>query len=50
MPKEIVVPKEDQMAYERFHFAQAAKANGLVICSGPLGPADMAMGLYPLTD
>ena len=39
MPKEIVVPKEDQMAYERFHFAQAAKANGLVICSGQLGTA-----------
>ena len=37
MAKDIIVPEQDQALYENFHFAQAARANGLVLCSGQLG-------------
>lgn len=37
MAKEIIVPEEDKALYKNFHFASAARANGLVICSGQIG-------------
>ena len=37
MAKEIIVPEEDQALYKNFHFAPAARAGGLVICSGQIG-------------
>ena len=37
MAKDIIVPEQDRALYDNFHFAQAARANGLVLCSGQLG-------------
>jgi len=37
MARDIVVPEEDKAPYKNFHFASAAKARGLVICSGQIG-------------
>lgn len=37
MAKDIIVPEEDKALYKNFHFASAARANGLVICSGQIG-------------
>jgi enamine deaminase RidA (YjgF/YER057c/UK114 family) len=34
---DVVVPKGMEMAYERFHFAPAVRAGGLLRCSGQLG-------------
>jgi len=35
--KDIIVPSEDKALYQNFHFAQAARTKGLVICSGQIG-------------
>lgn len=37
MAKDIIVPHEDKALYKNFHFASAARANGLVLCSGQIG-------------
>ncbi len=37
MPKDIIVPSEDKALYQNFHFASAARVNGLVLCSGQIG-------------
>ena len=37
MAKDIVVPANAQFAYDNFHFAQAARANGFLLCSGQIG-------------
>lgn len=37
MPHEVIVPEQDKALYDQFHFAQATKVNGLVICSGQIG-------------
>lgn len=37
MAKNIIVPSEDKALYQNFHFASAARANGLVLCSGQIG-------------
>ena len=37
MAKDIIVPNEDKVLYQNFHFASAARANGLVLCSGQIG-------------
>jgi enamine deaminase RidA (YjgF/YER057c/UK114 family) len=38
MSRDIIVPKGDEALYDRFHFAQAARAScGLVVCSGQIG-------------
>ena len=37
MSIEIVVPKSGKTAYDRFHFSQAVKSGGLLICSGQIG-------------
>ena len=37
MAKDIIVPNEDKALYKNFHFASAARANGLVLCSGQIG-------------
>lgn len=37
MAHDIVVPDSDRALYENFHFAQAARANSLLICSGQIG-------------
>ena len=37
MAHDIVVPDSDQALYENFHFAQAARAHGLLLCSGQIG-------------
>jgi enamine deaminase RidA (YjgF/YER057c/UK114 family) len=34
---DVLVPKGMEMAYERFHFAPAVRAGGLLRCSGQLG-------------
>jgi len=36
-PGDVVVPKGMEIAYERFHFAPAVRAGGLLRCSGQLG-------------
>jgi len=37
MAKDVIVTDEDKALYQNFHFASAARANGLVFCSGQLG-------------
>ncbi len=37
MAHDIVVPDSDRALYENFHFAHAARANGLLLCSGQIG-------------
>lgn len=37
MAIDILVPEEDKALYKNFHFASAARENGLVICSGQIG-------------
>ena len=49
MTIEVVNPSSAMTLYERFHFSQAVKSNGMMICSGQIGtaaggavPADLA--------
>ena len=37
MSRDVIVPDSDKALYDQFHFAQAARANGLVLCSGQIG-------------
>ena len=37
MSIETVVPESGKSAYKHFHFSQAVKSNGLLICSGQIG-------------
>lgn len=37
MSRNVIVPEADRAAYERFHFAQAVRHGGLLICSGQIG-------------
>lgn len=36
-PKDVVVPAAQKHFYERFHFAPAVRAGGLLLCSGQIG-------------
>lgn len=37
MSRDVIVPAADRPQYERFHFAPAVRASGLIICSGQIG-------------
>lgn len=37
MTRDVIVPDGQEAMYQQFHFAQAARSNGLVICSGQIG-------------
>jgi enamine deaminase RidA (YjgF/YER057c/UK114 family) len=37
MSHEVILPAADKAQYERFHFAPAVRANGLILCSGQIG-------------
>ena len=48
MTIEVVNPSASKALYDRFHFSQAVKSNGLLVCSGQIGsgaggtvPADL---------
>ncbi len=34
---DIIVPESGKAAYEHFHFSQAVKSGGLLVCSGQIG-------------
>jgi enamine deaminase RidA (YjgF/YER057c/UK114 family) len=49
MSIEVVNPDSSRTLYDQFHFSQATKANGMLVCSGQIGtgpagaiPADLA--------
>ena len=37
MPLDVIVPEQDKPQYNRFHFAPAVRAGGMVVCSGQIG-------------
>jgi enamine deaminase RidA (YjgF/YER057c/UK114 family) len=37
MSRDVIVPEGDEALYEQFHFAQAVRTGGFVICSGQIG-------------
>ena len=37
MPLDVIVPEQDKPQYNRFHFAPAVRAGGMLICSGQIG-------------
>ncbi len=37
MVRQVIVPEAGRAAYDRFHFAQAVRHGGLLLCSGQIG-------------
>ena len=37
MARDVIVPEAAKAAYDNFHFAQAVRSQGLVVCSGQIG-------------
>ena len=37
MPRDVIVPKEDRVTYDNFHFAPAVRTGELVLLSGQIG-------------
>lgn len=37
MSIDTVVPESGKLAYNRFHYSQAVKSNGFLVCSGKIG-------------